>query len=323
MESYVIFGGSGFIGSHLVKELQKNESVKVVVADIKEPTCSQPPNVVFKYCDVRKPIDPCIASGPSVVVNLAAVHRTPGHADHEYFDTNVKGAQNIVRFCEATGSKTLWFTSSIATYGPTEDPLTETSPIKPNSAYGKSKLEAEKIHRLWQDGETDRKLIIVRPAVVFGAGENGNFTKLAKALKRGLFVYPGRKDTIKSCGYVEDLIGSLFFMNDQSEGMILYNYSYPTRYSIEDICQTFAKVAGLHCPLGTIPLPLMVNLAKIFQVLNRLGLKNGIHPARMYKLTRSTNILPAELVRRGYPYKTELEEGLRRWLQEDPKNGFI
>mgnify|MGYP006957516939 FL=1 len=68
---------------------------------------------------------------------------------------------------------------------------------------------------------------------------------------------------------------------------------------------------------------LMVNVAKVFQFLDAMGLKNGIHPERMYKLIRSTYIMPNELMKRGYPYQTDIEEGLRRWLQDDPKGVFI
>lgn len=321
---FFIFGGSGFIGSHLVRELQQRGITDITIADIEEPNRGTMfEGVRFEYCDVRKAIPINLVAGPATVVNLAAVHRTPGHPDHEYFETNIKGAQNITKFCEDTGSNTLWFTSSIAVYGPTEEPKNEISALEPNSAYGKSKLEAEDIHRAWHAKSADRKLVIVRPAVIFGRGENGNFTKLAKALKRGLFAYPGRNDTIKGCGYVEDLVASLFFMNEQPEASLLYNYCYPHKYTIKEICEAFFKVAGYRKPLGTIPLSLMVNAARPFQLLNTLGLKNGIHPARMYKLVKSTNIDPAELVKRGYPYRTDLEKGLRCWLKDEPLGEFV
>ncbi|MBK5276429.1 MAG: NAD(P)-dependent oxidoreductase [Desulfuromonadales bacterium] len=231
--------------------------------------------------------------------------------------------QSITQFCEGSGSTTLWLTSSIAAYGPTEEPKHEGSELLPNSAYGKSKLEAERIHQIWAQKDGGNKLVIVRPAVVFGRGENGNFTKLAKVLRHGLFVYPGRTDTIKDCGYVEDLIGSLFFMNEQPEQSVLYNFCYSCQYTIKDICEAFAKVAGFRRPLGKISLSLMVNASRPFQFLNAIGIKNGIHPARMYKLVRSTNITPKELIKRGYSYRTNLEEGLKRRIKDDPTGGFV
>lgn len=322
--SYIIFGGSGFIGSHLVRELKLLGITDITIADIIEPNRNNIfADVRFVYCDVRNPIPADIISAPAIVVNLAAVHRTPGHPDHEYFDTNVNGATNITTFCTDTGSTTLWFTSSIAVYGPTEMPKSESSELIPNTAYGKSKFEAEEIHRKWQKLKEGNKLVIVRPAVIFGRGENGNFTKLAKMLKKGLFVYPGRNDTIKGCGYVEDLIASFFFMNEQHETYVLYNFCYPRQYSLKEICETFSRVAGYRKPLGTIPLSIMVNASRPFQLLNSLGMKNGIHPARMHKLVKSTNISPNELIKRKYVYRTDLEEGLQRWYKDFPDGDFI
>jgi GlcNAc-P-P-Und epimerase len=321
--SFIIFGGSGFIGSHLVRELQSQGITDITIADLVPPVGDLFAGTRFVPCDVRQPIPRGIVGQAPVVVNLAAVHTTPGHPDHEYFDTNVNGARNITRFCEESGATTLWFTSSIAVYGPTEEPKSEQSTLVPVSAYGKSKFEAEEIQRAWQGQGGDRKLVVVRPAVIFGRGEKGNFTKLAKVLKRGIFVYPGRNDTVKGCGYVEDLVGSLLFMNDQPESCLLYNFCYPVNYTIRDICQTFSKVAGYRLPLGTFPFSLMVNAARVCQLLSAAGLKNGIHPARMHKLVKSTNIVPGELTRRGYRYRTDLEEGLRRWLKDRPAGQFI
>lgn len=323
MKKIVIFGASGFIGSHFVKYLKKCGIYEIIAADIVAPKGPIYKNVKFFSCDVREKISSDLIAETDMVINLAAVHRTPGHEDYEYFDTNVKGARNVVEFCERTGCNTLWFTSSISVYGPSEEPMYETSILKPESAYGMSKQQAEAIHRAWQEKDPCRKLVVARPAVVFGARENGNFTRLAKALKRGYFAFPGRTDTIKGCGYVEDLIGSFFFMQEQPDPFILFNYCYPTAYTIEDICNAFVKVAYLHRPLSIVPLPLILKVSNVFQYLDSIGLKNGIHPERIYKLIRSTYIVPGELLKCGYPYQTDIEEGLRRWLADDPEGEFV
>ncbi len=100
----------------------------------------------FHRCDVRRPIELADVDASALVFNLAAVHRTPGHADHEYHETNELGARHVTGFCEATGVTDLWFTSSIAVYGATEAAVTEASPLQPATAYGRSKAAAETIH---------------------------------------------------------------------------------------------------------------------------------------------------------------------------------
>src|SRR5882757_4818087 len=109
----IIFGGAGFIGSHLVQKLVAGgKYAKVVSADIGSPRFKVE-GVEHLTVDVRREIptnlfDPI----PADIFNLAAVHVTPGHADWEYFDTNVMGAVRVCRFADAIGCHSIVFTSS-------------------------------------------------------------------------------------------------------------------------------------------------------------------------------------------------------------------
>jgi GlcNAc-P-P-Und epimerase len=245
-ETALVFGGSGFIGRHLLAALVQ-QGKNVVSADI-VPLDPPVPGVLSVICDVRRTIPenlvPADLGGRAdLVYNLAAIHRTPGHPDREYYDTNVSGALNVTAYCRVTGVQRLFFTSSISIYGPSEGPKDEASPPAPESPYGWSKLQAEEIHKLWQGENTSRRLVIVRPAVVFGPGERGNFTRLANALKRRMFLYPGRRDTIKACGYVDELVSTLEFARSLNRPVFLYNFCYPKPYTLQDICEAFHALA--------------------------------------------------------------------------------
>jgi nucleoside-diphosphate-sugar epimerase len=313
----VVFGGAGFIGSHLVASLTR-AGASVLVADLHEPA-ELPPGARFAMADVRQPIELEPDAAEPLVFNLAAVHRTPGHPDHEYFETNVAGARNVTEFCARHSVSSLWFTSSIAVYGPTEEPRMEASPLTPASAYGKSKLEAEEIHHRWVGEADGRQLVVVRPAAVFGPGENGNFTRLARGLRKGFFLYPGRKDTLKACGYVDDLIGSLYFMRAAADPAVTYNYAYPEPPTLEAICAAFHDAGGLPRPRGTIPAGPMLAVARL---LSALGLKT-FDPDRVRKLVASTNIQAHELNQRGFAYETDLSSAIARWRAANPPGQFV
>jgi GlcNAc-P-P-Und epimerase len=313
----IVFGGSGFIGGHLVASLA-GAGASVVVADLQEPD-DLPVGVRFERVDVREPIEIEPPGVDPLVFNLAAVHRTPGHPDHEYFETNVAGARNMTDFCAANDVSSLFFTSSISVYGPTEEPRTESSPLTPLSAYGKSKLEAEGIHRRWVEEGAGRRLVVVRPAAVFGPGENGNFTRLARGLRKGFFLYPGRKDTLKACGYVDDLIGSLYFMWGAADPVVTYNYAYPEPPTLEAICVAFHEVGGLPSPRGTVPTGPMLAVARL---LSAVGLRT-FDPERVRKLVASTNIQARELSERDFPFETDLKTAIARWRAADPPGQFV
>ena len=318
MNEAVIFGGTGFIGRHLTRWLERNGASRIVLADTAAPTDRLPVLAEFIECDVRRPIELRVAPD-CVVFNLAAVHRTPGHEDHEYFETNVQGARHVVDFCERSGVGRLFFTSSIAVYGPSEEPTTELTPPRPTIAYGQSKLQAEAIHGAWARRSPGRSLVVVRPGTVFGPGEGGNFTRLAHALAKRRFVYPGRRDTIKACGYVEDLIESMWFAESLADTAVTYNFGLAEPPTIEEVCSAFCRVGGFSRPRIVAPTPVMMAAAG---ALKRLG-ASTFDPERVLKLVRSTHIVPKLLIDRGYPYRFDLEAAFADWHARDPHGEFV
>jgi nucleoside-diphosphate-sugar epimerase len=196
MKVCILFGGSGYIGSKIIERfLEKKYFDKIIQVDIKDPTI--PFNdVVYVKGDVRKDLKDIVKLPESFdkqsswIFNLAAIHREPGHKQHEYFDTNIKGAENVARFAEETGIKNIFFTSSIAPYGRSLEQRTESSMLYSETPYGISKGYAEKIHQLWQVKEDDKKLVICRPSVIYGPGDPGNVLRMIKGIKSGTFFFP-------------------------------------------------------------------------------------------------------------------------------------
>jgi nucleoside-diphosphate-sugar epimerase len=208
-------------------------------------------------------------------------------------------------------------------YGPTEAPKDEDAALEPVNAYGRSKVLAEGIHRSWQAERSDkRRLTIVRPGVIYGLAERGNFTRLSQALKGRRFVYPGRTDTIKACGYVDDLVSSMIMMGEHNEGIFLYNFCHPQRYTSADICAAFSRIAGYPAPRLVVPFWLLGFVALGFEALSALGVKTDINRARVRKLYQSTNMVPRRLQQSGFNYRYDLPTGLAAWKQSSRVQDF-
>ena len=77
-------------------------------------------------------------------------------------------------------------------YGPTEEPKDEEAKLEPVNAYGRSR-SWRKVFIAYGKKRASRKrrLTIVRPGVIYGLTERGNFTQLAEALRQRRFAYPG------------------------------------------------------------------------------------------------------------------------------------
>ena len=336
--NYIITGGTGFIGTHLTNlikglypearvwnlDIVKPDTPNPVVKDYK-PALREGQTLQSEYveCDIRKPIGdlPFTPTDNDVIFNFAAVHRTPGHEDHEYFETNIRGAENVVAFAEKWNIKKIVFTSSIAPYGAAEELKEETTLPTPNTPYGISKLVAEKIHLAWQHGGKDRHLTIVRPGVVFGKGENGNFTRLYWAIRGHKFAYPGRKDTIKACIYVKELVRFILWnVTERDSPFEIYNCCFEPAYTIEHIVLAMKKVTGLTQFVPDIPNWLIMPAAT---VIGALGAPMGICPARVKKLQISTNICGKKLAGCGYKFQWSFEEALEDWYNDNERTGLL
>lgn len=217
----VVIGGSGFIGTRLVRRLRE-AGHEVAIAD-KQPSDAFPELV--RPCDVRDPgalEEAC--RGAEVIVNLAAEHRDDVRPVSLYDEVNVDGARNTCRAAEALGVSRVVFTSSVAVYGFSDRPRDESAPPNPFNDYGRTKLEAEGVFRAWQEASPERSLTIVRPTVVFGEDNRGNVYNLLRQIARGPFVMIGDGRNCKSMAYVENVAAFLEHALGHGPGLHLFNY---------------------------------------------------------------------------------------------------
>lgn len=311
-ELYLVTGSSGFIGTHLVRRLV-NAGKRVICIDIKDPR-ERLEGAVYNKMDVRDLSSLQVDEPVAGIYNFAAIHTTPGHETHEYYETNISGALEVTRLAERLGVNQIVFTSSISVYGPSEETKTEASQPSPVSSYGYSKWLSEKIHRAWFERSGDRRLTIVRPAVVFGQGEGGNFARMASLLKKGFFIYPGRKDTIKACIFVEDLLNAIEFAHQNPDPLVTFNGSYPGPYTIEQIVATLIRNHFPRARTFLVPEFVVHTAAKILGSLNFLNI--GIHPDRVTKLVKSTDVRPGWLESQNFPFPSTLDQIMQNWADE-------
>jgi len=338
----VIFGGTGCIGTHVARHLLELPQVEcIVLADIRpvrseayakpllqsmHVTDGKPARVAVIVCDVRKPADfDKLPQRVDLIVNLAAVHREPGHESQEYFDTNLPGAENVCAYAVRAGCGQIVFTSSISPYGPSDLPRDEDSTPVPETPYGVSKLAAEKIHKEWQQAEPDRRLVVLRPGVVFGAGEHANVARLARSLARGYFVYMGNRDTRKSGVYVKELCHVMQFALERQasadESMLLWNVSMDPPPKLEQYVEGICLAAGLRRPGISVPRWLLVAMSYPISALVRLlGRQSSINPLRMRKLSQPTHIEPLRLREAGYRFRYTMEQAMADWKVEAPED---
>lgn len=335
VNSVVIFGGSGFIGTffarHLIEEhgaskvyLYDHESISDKVFTFRRAMVASYPQIEMIVGDVKNHIEWMPEESIDLVANFAAVHREPGHEGYEYYECNLPGAENVCDWAERVGCKRIIFSSSIAPYGPSETVKDERSIPVPESAYGGSKLAAEKIHQIWQARDEQRQLVIVRPGVVFGPGEGGNVSRLIKAVRNRYFFYMGNKQTRKAGTYVKELCRAMMWVLNsekaRTNGVSLFNMSMNPGPSIQEYVEAIARVSDIKIWVPSVPRTFLFVAAYIIEALFRpLGIQHPFSPVRIKKLIRSNNILPTYLVEQGYDYKYSLDDAFIDWKKDCPE----
>ncbi|MDZ7771567.1 MAG: NAD(P)-dependent oxidoreductase [Balneolaceae bacterium] len=331
MKTAIITGGSGFVGSHLIRHLQREGRYDRIVntdrSGLAPDEIPREAELAHLKWDVRRKADAEVfrelgCGEQTHIYNLAAICRIPGYPHEDYYRTNILGAENVCRLADELGCRTMLFTSSVSVYGGSEELKTEESVPQPADPYGISKLVAEYIHRGWRESGEGRRLVILRPGIIFGSGEQANFTRLYDALKKGYFFYPGRRDTRKACAYVKDVARALDWFARHGDEFELYNLAYEQAPAIEEICGVIASETDAGRARLRIPAPLLLGAAYLIHAAARLtGLSfKGIHPDRVRKVMVSTHISGEKLANSGFGLKYSLKEGVRDWFDESGRS---
>lgn len=244
-----VIGGSGFIGTRLINRLSKYEKFILNIVD-KAPSKKFP--LLTSIGDVRScnDLENCITRD-SIIVNLAAEHRDDVRPLSLYDEVNIGGAQNICTVAEKKGTKTIIFTSSVAVYGFAPVGTDETGKINPFNDYGRTKYEAEKIFRAWQEKKpTERTLVIIRPTVVFGEGNRGNVYNLLRQIALKRFVMVGHGHNRKSMAYVENIAAFIEQSLSFAPGIHLYNFIDKPDFTMNRLVETVNLILGRNRRIG-------------------------------------------------------------------------
>src|SRR5690606_3047165 len=211
MNTVLLTGSTGFVGSALLAELKKLPEFHVVSAV--RSAVSPPSDDVVVVGNIDGTTDYSSAlNGVDVVVHSAArAHIMRDEVSDplaEYRKVNVEGTLNLAKQAVAAGVKRFVYISSIKVNGESTTSMaafTETDSAKPEDPYGVSKHEAEEDLRLLAQ-VTGLEVVIIRPPLVYGPGVKANFLSLVKLSATGLPLPFGAVNNKRSMVYVGNLV---------------------------------------------------------------------------------------------------------------------
>lgn len=311
-----LVGGSGFIGTRLAARL-KNAGLRFYIAD-KNQSCTYPD--LSRVVDVRE-LDGLrrrLVDG-GVLINLAAEHRDDVRPKSLYDEVNVKGSENLCILAREKNIQHIIFTSSVAVYGFAPANTGEDGEINYFNDYGRTKWEAEKVFRAWQQENPEKRtLVIVRPTVVFGEQNRGNVYNLLRQIASGKFLMIGKGINKKSMAYVENVAAFLEHSLKFPPGIHTYNYIDKPDFDMNTLVgvvrQTLGKSGGIamRIPYG---LGYLMGLGCDL-VANITGKSLPVSSIRVKKFCATTQFNTA-VSQTGFVPPVSLEEGLRRTVTHE------
>jgi len=189
---FVVTGGAGFVGSHLVK-LLVNEGHKITVIDNlhkgkMENLSSVINEIKFEKMDIRDfhSIEKVLKNIDGVFHQAAlTVVQDSFERKKEYYDVNVLGTENIFKLAKENKFKIVYASSSSVYGHKQQTPINEDGDRKPINPYGETKLEDEYLFEKYS--KLDTSIIGLRYFNIFGEGQTmeyaGVITKFLDRIK--------------------------------------------------------------------------------------------------------------------------------------------
>ncbi|WP_321334198.1 NAD(P)-dependent oxidoreductase [uncultured Bacteroides sp.] len=336
MSSILVTGASGFIGSFIVEEaLKRKFSVWAGVRSSSSREYLQEQGLNFIELDFGHPdrlraqllaYRKNASSGFDYVVHCAGVTKC---VDKKDFDrVNYLQTKNFVDMLVELDMTPEQFIhiSTLSVFGPIRE--SDYSPIKeedvpmPNTAYGFSKLKAER----YIQGLAGFPYVIYRPTGVYGPREKDYFL-MAKSIRKHVDFSVGFKRQDLTFIYVRDIVQAVFLGIEKKVSRRVYFLSDNKVYDSRIFSDLIQKELGVHfvihikCPL--IVLKVISLLAEFFATLSG---KSSTLNSDKFKIMKQRNwqcdITPAvnEL---GFKPEYDLEKGVKETIAWYKKEGWL
>ena len=322
----LVTGASGFLGGHIAELLSKRgDHVRALVRTTSNRRHLETlANVelfegsVEQADRVREAVD-----GVDAIVHAAGLIKA--RSTDEFFAINVGGTANLVEAARGRALKRFVLVSSLEACGPSADgdpvPADQENPV---TAYGRSKLAAEKVALSAKD---EMPVVILRPGAIYGP-RDGEILEAFKSIKRGLL-------PLVAGGEAK---GMWIYATDCAQACVrAIEATVPSGsvYFVDDGCGPIAQrqmLADAERALGTralfrksLPVPLLMTIARGLEAFGRVANRPVMLTREKANMLLQHWVCSSEVTRRelGWEPKVPWAEGVGRAVKWYRENGWL
>ncbi|MBO6526344.1 NAD(P)-dependent oxidoreductase [Erythrobacter sp.] len=307
----LVTGSSGLIGRWTC-DLLHHEGHDVMGIDFR-PKPPATADWAFSLCDLldRKALIRLVSGyAPTHVLHLAARTDLDGSTIEDYA-VNVQGMSNLLAAVANTPTIVrAVYTSSQLVCKVGHVPASDDEYL-PNTVYGKSKVETERLVREANGGGVIWSL--ARPTTVWGPHMSDHYKSLITHIEKGRYFHSGRGALYKSYSYVGNIAYQYMRLleanNAEVNGKVFYLADYEP-LSLRDYVNTLSRELGVRQPI-TIPLALARLLAAVGDAIGALGLRFPYNSFRLNNI-RTEYVFDMSLTKSVCgPLPFEFEDGVK------------
>ncbi|MGV7214095.1 NAD-dependent epimerase/dehydratase family protein [Bradyrhizobium sp. UFLA05-112] len=299
----LVTGASGFVGRHVAPALvDQGWSVRRAVRSPEGLDGEVVVETIGPETNWQAALD-----GVDAVVHLAARvhHKHEEHAVQLYRNINIAGTLHLARSAAAAGVRQFIFISTVLVHGRSNEgraPFSEDDILTPRGLYGMSKAAAEAgLKTLARD--SDMKVSVIRPPLVYGAGAKGNFALLSRAVNLGLPLPFAAIRNHRAFLAVQNL--SSFILRrlthpDPASNFEIFLIADKEQVSTPEFIERLANAAGKRPRLFAVPQDL---LGSVLGVIGRQDTHDS--------LIGSLELNVSKAIATGWRPEVSLDEGLR------------
>lgn len=318
----LVTGGTGFVGRHLVRTLiEKGALVRMLVRKTSNVVEFEKLGVELVHGDITESDSlHGIAKDINIVYHLAAMGHVSAISKAAYqksFDINVNGTKNLAEECCNYKINRFIHFSSTAAMGLIKKPLVdETVPCQPSTPYQRTKYESEQIALSYWE-EKGLPAVILRPCMIYGVGGTGEFVKICRLIKKGLFPKIGTGKNLTPIVHVKDVVQAAMLAGDKGKPGETYLITSSKSFELDEMRRLIIKSLGVDRPYLYIPynvaktaaycLEMIAKLLKFTPIVTSKNIESTVTD-RVFSISKATDEL-------GYVPKVDLWYGIKETIK--------
>jgi len=323
----LVTGGTGFTGSHLLKELsQTGCTLRVIAREASERSVFSGMKIEWLIGDVFSPdLVKQAMNGVNYVFHVAAAYREAKIDDSVYYNVHVESTKLLANEAiKQENFERFVHVSTVGVLGHIDNPpADENTDYNPGDIYQSTKADAE-MWILQFAKKQGLPVTVVRPAAIYGPGDR-RLLKLYKIAKLPLVPLIGHSQGMYHLIHVEDLVRFMIYVACHREAAGgVYICGSPDPVSIKEIITHISQCLGRSVKFIRIPAWPVFLLGDLCELICKpLNIEPPIYRRRIAFFTKDRAFSTKRMQAIGFSTQISDEDGLQQLCQWYQQQGWL